>query len=162
MLKKIIIFYEQVCRFLYYGWNMRNAYEFDSSSVELAQHYSLLRLKKFMESDKTHLAWNDSKDTKLMKRLAEAVKLSGELLKIDDGTSHKHYSKLRKKYKPKKKNDTLSFIDKLYDTSETKEIDDKLFTFMLRKAFKKDNTVFLEKKKRFEYLMSKYLKHWWD
>lgn len=161
MVRKIRILYEQLCRFFYYGWNMRNAYEFDSSSVELAQYYSLLRLKKFMESDKTHLAWNDSKDTKLMKRLAEAVKLSGELVKIDNETSNKHYSKFRKKYKSNDKKNSISYLfgDRY---TKAKEIDDKLFTFMLRKAFKKDSTVFLEKNKRFEYLMSKYLKHWWD
>lgn len=161
MLTKIKVFYEQLCRFFYYGWKMKDAYEYDYNSVEQAQYFSLLRLKKFMDSDKTHLMWNDSKDTKLMKRLAETVELSKYLVNHD--RSFKNYRKLRKKYKSNKKRGRFDiFEDTFMEYKNAKPIDDKLFRFMMKKAFERDGKEYKAKKKRFEHLMSTYLQHWWD
>ena len=90
MITKIRILYEQICRFLYYGWHLRNANEFDSYSILQAEKAAADRLVKLMKSDKTHLVWNSSKQTNLMKKLLEYHELVGRAYK-DNYT--KNYAK---------------------------------------------------------------------
>lgn len=68
-------FQRNVKNFFHYGWKFRNTFDFDGSTLYEAQYYKLERLYNCMLHN-SHLQWNSSPNTRLMRRLCEAKHLA--------------------------------------------------------------------------------------
>lgn len=63
-------FIEKLRRMVYWGWKMRNSYDFDAHTIYDMLHYKLDKIYQSALKDPYHV-WTDP-NTKLMKRLKEA------------------------------------------------------------------------------------------
>lgn len=145
--------YKMLCRMFYWGWHMRNSYDYDARTIYKVLYRKLSRLQYEMEND-GHCIWNDS-NTNLMKKLKESKQLAKKLSKY---SYSKNYEQVFKKYKSNKK-ENIVFFDLHKDA---KCIDSALYSFIVRKAFNKDSNEEAYDKKRLFYLLEKYIQHWWD
>lgn len=144
---KIIIFYEKLCRFFYYGYHGTKTFEFcaDSMDVLIAAH--IKRVLKFMESDKTHLIWNDDRDTKGMRLLREFNELCQR--KVQNGDRFNPYyfaGQVNKKH-------GRSIILSRKTSIHRKEF---------RRAMKKDHMIEKQLQDRYHYLLRKHVPTFWD
>lgn len=155
MINFLIVKYEMLCRMLFWGWNMRHSYDFDAQTLYDIIYLKLDRVYNCMLSD-SHCAWNSSPDTKLMRRLYEARTLAKRL---SEGDMYLNSSvKLTEKYRDIKPRGLLSS----YLDQNSKPIESKLYSYILKKAFEKDNTRYQTDKQRLFMLLNKYLSEWWD
>ena len=144
-----VVSHEQICRFFYYGWKMRNAYEFDSHSILMADHYATTRLLKFMQSNSTHTLWT-SYDSKLLRRLIEYQNLGERLLKY-------HYN-----------DNTNKFFDSIGNPGfdelwgDNRKEWTKYESFCFKKAVERDTMEAKNDWKRYCKLRERYLQMWWD
>lgn len=143
LLYKIKAIYQAICRFFYYGKVGMKCYAFDASAVYDLEYAHMKRVKDFMMSDKTHLMWNDSNDTKDMKRLIEFTELSR--LMSREVLCMSNYMRL-----PEHIRDNHEW---LYNRPMNK---------LKRIALKKDRLLEVDRKKRYHQLREKYLETFWD
>lgn len=147
----ITIKWEMLCRMCYYGWHMRNSYDFDGHTVYHMLYLKLERMQKTM-STHGHTVWTDG-DTKLMRKLQEAKIIAYKL----NNSLDFHAMKFMHKYKT---DDRSWFGSDLFPNA--KLIDHKLYSYMLKKAWDKDYNYEKFLKTRLYYLLQTYLDQWWD
>lgn len=152
----ILKYKEMWQRVFYYGWKMRWSWDFDAWTIYDVLYLKLDRVHGCMINH-SHLMWNSRPDTKLMKRLCEAKHLAKKLSE-NYKYEHRNYSKLRIKYTSRKGKDGI--FSSLHENS--KVIDGKLYRFMVKKAFEKDEKEMENVTRRFHYLIEKYAGQWWD
>lgn len=82
----IIIPYETISRFFYWGWKLRHNYSWDCTYLLYDMIY--LKLNKLIEYSKqhAHLCWNSNPNTKEMRKLRIACHLSKRLANHDYST----------------------------------------------------------------------------
>ena len=136
-------------RFFYYGYHgAKYTFDFDASGSHNLIYAHMKRVKKFMNSDKTHLLWNDKSDTKLMRVLAEFTELC-KRMSDDEMATYYNYNKFKAKYPD------YNIIDILNEKDESikKEI---------RLAFKRDRAIAKQLTDRYYYLLENKMPAFWD
>lgn len=66
--------YEMLSRMFFWGWHMRNSYDFDASTTYDMLYLKLNRVYNCMKGN-SHCVWNSNENTNLMRKLREAVEL---------------------------------------------------------------------------------------
>lgn len=131
-------------KFLYYGYYGTKTYTFDANSVDILIYAHIKKVRRFMDSDNTHLVWNSCKKTGLIRKLYELEELCKRKIKND--FSSWHYSNIvREKYPDR---------EKLFNNPVAKKA--------LSKAIKKDQRVQESLKARYNHLFNHYLPYFWD
>ena len=150
MISWIRIKYQWVQRFIAYGLNGANSYDFDCTYVyqDIA-----LRLERcyVVFRDHGHLVWNNT-NTNQMKKLQEAVGLAKWL--SDYQLEDRHVTRVYDKYT------TLNLEGGSFNFNYS--IPEKLFQFYAKKACEKDRTEVKYNEDRLFYLLGKYGREWWD
>jgi hypothetical protein len=161
MLKDIMtdirVFFDKIGRFFYWGWKLRESYEWDAHFV-----YEMIYLKlddnyKCFKNH-GHLVWNESEHTNRMKKLREAKELAKKL--FEDDYQLKSIEAVEAKYGPIQLNFTK------YGSFSSAKIDYPVksrayrhYTDIMDRKF---DTMRETDKKRLYYLLNKYLRYWWD
>lgn len=79
----LIAFYEKIKRMIFWGWKMRNSYDYDAHTIYEMLQWKLERLLHVFKYD-GHCVWNNSEDNKRMKDLKEAIELLKRKNSADD------------------------------------------------------------------------------
>lgn len=140
--------YHKIEKFIYYGYYGSMCWDFDANCINTLIYAHMKRVNKFMNSNKTHLLWNNRIDTKGMRLLAEFTELSKRMSE-NELRSYTFYGKVREKFPEETK--TLLF------NSENKE-----FKRLMRIAFKKDRAICEQLTERYYYLLKKEVPGFWD
>ena len=150
--------YEQLQRMIFWGWNMRNSYDFDGGTVYKVLNLKLKRMYDCFLKD-GHLMWNNSPDTRGMRLLIECIELTSRLQE----DYHRNYEVVCERYMtpPRTK---CSFLEKFHDDMypNAKPIDRAMYRHFLSKAFDKDSSEQKRDKARLFKLLEKHLDSWWD
>jgi len=147
-------------RMLFWGWNLRNSYDFDANTVYRVLFLKLERIHNEMKYN-SHLDWNSTESSKLMKRLCEAKMLAK---KLSEQEYQKNYNFIKQKYKNTEGNNRIFILIDMEKSwyPNAKNIDRKTFNFFIKASFSKDRKEYIIDKNRLFYLLNKYLEHWWD
>ena len=149
--------YTYITRFYYYGKvGASNTYDYDANSIDELIYAHIKRVRKFMDSDKTHLVWN-SKRSGLMKKLYEFEELCKRKCENDDLNDRYYFSKVLKKHGIGTKV-TIDRNGQTYYTYEQTEDVKKL----KRNARKKDKKIAKQRLERYYELLRKYSPQFWD
>lgn len=139
--------YTFIKRFVYYGYHgAKYTRDYDANSVDALIYCHMKRVSDFMHSpNKTHLLWNDSPDTKGMKRLREFTELAKRRTE-NDFNDYYYY---------------LKFTEEHPDY-EPLDFNGNKYRKQMRLAFKKDRIIADGLEKRYWYMLQKYLPGFWD
>ena len=144
-------FFLFIKRFCYYGYiGASKTYDFEAHGIHTLIHAHMVRVKRFMNSDKTHLLWNDKPDNKGMKKLAEFTELSKQMAE-DEMRPNYYWLQI---YNEQNANG-LDYFDRI---NESTEADKKRCGL----AFKKDNMISKQRLERYYYMLEKYTPGFWD
>jgi hypothetical protein len=144
----VLRLYHFIERFFYYGYHgAKYTRAYDASGSHSLIYAHMKRVKKFMNSDKTHLLWNDKPDNKGMRLLAEFTELARRMSE-NEMTTHYNYRKFKDKYPDY---NILSSSNR--DPSIQKEV---------RLAFKKDRAISKQLTDRYFYLLENKMASFWD
>lgn len=146
-------FKEQLGRMIYWAIRMRKSYDFDAQTLYRVIYYKLDAVYDTMKNH-SHLEWNSTEDSKLMRRLNEARVLAKRLSEWEE---HRRLSNMMEKYRPKGENQSF-----LYWSSKGKPIDPKLYSLMVKKTSSRDHQEYQSNKRRLYHLLETYLDSWWD
>lgn len=139
--------YNYLDKFIYYGKAGTKTFDFDANSIDILIYAHVKRVRKFMDSDKTHLVWNSERKRGLIRKLYELEELCKR--KVENEFNDMYYVSLYyKKYKP------LNLFEKLNKSIEDREA--------FKKAYTKDLKIAESREKRYNKLMSEYLDKFWD
>lgn len=155
---KLQSFWYDLKRAWYYGWNLRKSYDWDGSTIYDVIYFKLNALHYNMLHN-SHLLWNSTPDSNLMRKLCEAKHLAKKLMEADNGYDI-NYRNVKRKYRSEADDIFRSWYAEIFP--ETKPIDPTLESFFTRKAFQKDNQEKKSDAERLFYLLNKYSSHWWD
>lgn len=139
--------YNYVDKFIYYGKAGTRTYDFDANSLDILIYAHVKRVRKFMDSDKTHLVWNSERKKGLIRKLYELEELCKR--KVEKEFNDGYYINLYYK-----KHEPLNLFEKLNKSIEDREA--------FKKAYTKDLKIAQSRKKRYDKLMSEYLDKFWD
>lgn len=147
MPKRIYNFIE---KFTYYGKAGTKTYDFDAGSVDILIYAHVKKVRKFMDSDKTHLVWNSERNKGLIRKLYELEELCKRKEKNDDFNDFYYANLVNKKYN-RKDRDFLELLNK-----------DPMYRKDIRNAYNKDSMIAQSRKKRYNELLCNYLEKFWD
>lgn len=139
--------YNYVDKFIYYGKAGTRTYDFDANSLDILIYAHVKRVRKFMDSDKTHLVWNSERKKGLIRKLYELEELCKR--KVENEFNDGYYINLYYK-----KHEPLNLFEKLNKSIEDREA--------FKKAYRKDLKIAQSREKRYNKLMSEYLDKFWD
>lgn len=75
---EVVSFIEMVKRMLFWGWKLRNSWDFDASTIWEMLNLKYTRIYNCMNKN-GHLEWNKNENTKSMKRLRTMIVLTKRL-----------------------------------------------------------------------------------
>lgn len=146
-------YWDKICRFFYWGWKMRNSYDWDSGFVYEMLQLKLQRMVKACYHDGNHV-W--SPKSRQYKALVECI----ELCKRVNGSETPYYDRFtaefgpgaRYRFEPIENSDCVKLLD-----------DNTAFYKKLRRlAFTEDQKLEKQRKERLFHLMAKWSDFWWD
>jgi hypothetical protein len=147
----ILRLYHSVVRFFYYGYHgAKYTRDYDANGSHSLIYAHMKRVKKFMNSDETHLLWNDKPDNKGMKLLAEFTELARRMGE-NDMSSYYNYHKFKAKYPD------YDIIGRLSSENRDRSIEKEM-----RLAFKRDREISSQLTKRYYYLLENKMASFWD
>lgn len=147
----VLRLYHFVERFLYYGYHgAKYTRAYDASGSHSLIYAHMKRVKKFMNSDKTHLLWNDKPDNKLMKVMAEFTELARRMSENEMAT-YVNYHKFKAKYPD------YNIISRLSSENRDPKIEKEM-----KLAFKKDRAISKQLTDRYFYLLENKMASFWD
>jgi len=136
--------YNYLDKFIYYGKAGTKTFDFDANSLDNLIYAHVKRVRKFMDSGKTHLMWNSGRKKGLIKKLYELEELCKR--KVENDFNDSYYINLYyEKY---------GRFNLLEEGIKNKEA--------FRKAYRKDLKIAKSRKKRYDKLMSEYIDRFWD
>lgn len=150
--------YRYIIKFYYYGKvGASKTYDFDATGVDHLIYAHIKRVRKFMDSDQTHLVWNSGRSNGLIKKLYELEELCSRKCQNDDFNDSYYFSKEYKKYGSgvERKIEKGSSVYFTYDQTEEAKKAKRL-------AIKKDRKIAEQRRKRYYELLEKYLPQFWD
>lgn len=136
---------EKIKRMIFWGWKMRNSYDFDASTLYDMIYYKLDRVYNCFLED-SHCVWNDGPNTKGMRKLRIARELARRL---KDETYTYHYEQYLLKYEPER----LSTHWTSWTIRNRKEF---------KRAIQRDSAMQKRDNDYLFKLLNKNLTHWWD
>ena len=86
----IIIFYERVCRFFYWGWKLKDSHDWDYYYLNQIIHFKLVRMKKRLIDDAkagklaVYCEWQVKEKDRAHRMLLTSVELSRRLMNEDE------------------------------------------------------------------------------
>ena len=147
--------YEMLNRMLFWCWNLRWNWDFDSYTIYVILHLKLTRLYECFKNN-GHCVWNAHPNTKLMRRLREAIVLAKMLY---DDRFNKRQLKIFKTYKIIGEKQSRWYR---ISYKNQKPIPEKLYRVLYRKAMEKDGQEYLDVKNRLFKLLNENIEKWWD
>jgi hypothetical protein len=151
--------YEMICRIFYYGWKMRNSYDFDGHALYGVIYLKLDAMYRCFR-DHGHCVWNRNKNTVSMRRIRIARELARRL---DEGDYFSRalipHDKKWGTSEVKFKNGKGIFI--IYENAKNYEQQEQARDEMLLYYNKAEEQIQTEHKELFR-LLEKYLQGWWD
>lgn len=149
--------YNYISRFYYYGKvGASETYDFDAAGIDNLIYAHIKRVRKFMDSDKTHLVWNsDQKRNKgLIRKLYEFEELCRRKCEHDDFNDHYYFGieldKRGRKTIKLKSGECYKYVE----SEETKKAK--------AKALKKDEFIAKQRRERYYHLLQFYVAGFWD
>lgn len=139
---------ERVKRMVYWGWNLRDSYDFDTMCMYQMMALKLERIHDVMKNH-SHLQWNSDERNNSMRKLSEAKMLA------------KRISKERYDMRAWEETEARYGVDFSNGLPIWKYCPEKAQKFFLTRAKHYDKMEKYEWE-RFHYLLEKYSKHWWD
>lgn len=149
--------YKYIDKFIYYGKAGTKTYDFDANSLDILIYAHIKRVRKFMDSDNTHLVWNSERKRGLIRKLYELEELCKRKIEYSDLNEHYYLKKEIDKYGVGISKKVL-INGKTFYTFEKTEEEKKDKSI----AIKKDLKIAKSRKKRYDKLMSEYLDKFWD
>lgn len=158
--------YERLCRMLYWGWHMRDSYDFDAQTLYEMTYRKLDRVYYVMKNH-GHLMWNSNENNRLMRELREARELARRMWQ--DEYDMKAFYEIEKRFgKLKTWSEPAEYSSKfgqLYRFRSfwggTPETDEKARPVYRRRIEHWQKVKRLHKKRLF-YLLEKNTESWWD
>ena len=144
-------------KFIYYGKVGASLYDFDANGVDELIYAHIKRVRKFMDSDKTHLVWNSERKRGLIRKLYEFEELCKRKCRYDDFDSHYYFRKELDKYGRGTCKEIIRNGKKYYTYEKTKEHKRKMSI-----ARKKDKFISKQLRARYYELLSNYVAGFWD
>ena len=156
---------KRILRFFYWGWMLKDSYDFDAQTIYQMLYLKLERMERSFTSN-GHCVWNSDPNNKGMRKLRVAKNLAKRLWEEDDKTEQDEINRLDLKWGERDrefiptKNGLNRFIIKNKNTkSEEEQLKaDKEYFSIYEKSSKKME---YEKKQLFK-LLSKHINYWWD
>ena len=147
----ILRLYHSVVRFFYYGYyGAKYTRDFDANGSHSLIYAHMKRVKKFMNSDETHLVWNDKPDNKGMRVMAEFTELARRMSENEMAT-YVNYHKFKSKYPD------YDLISRLGSEDRDPSIEKEMSL-----AFKKDRAISKQLTDRYFYLLENKMASFWD
>jgi len=159
----IIVPYETIGRFLYWGWKLRHNYSWDCNSLYFMIY---LKTKSLIDYSRkyAHLCWNSKEDGKEFRKLKIASELAKRLWESDYNRNQNiHIEKWGdlqwESIKKENSNfSTLNLYRKNANTEELNKQEWKEHTIAIKADEQQRNN-----EKRYLYkLLEKHLESWWD
>lgn len=141
--------YNYIEKFIYYGKAGTKTHDFDAGSVDVLIYVHVKKVRKFMDSDKTHLVWNSERYKGLIRKLYELEELCKRKEKNDDFNDFYYAHLVNKKYNR-------------YDKDFLEVLEEPKFRKEIMKAYEKDRKIAQSRKKRYNELLCNYLERFWD
>lgn len=149
--------YEQIQRFFFWGWKLRNSHDWDSHTIYEMLYLKLDRIYDTMKKD-SHLMWNSDEKNNGMRKLLEAKGLARDLYDNQFGNNRVYF---HEKFQfPREEGDIFAKLGVSFP--DAKIIDKKLWKFYFKKDIEREDKRQKEKVDRLHYLLTKYIQHWWD
>lgn len=148
---------ETLSRMIYWGWKMRNSYDFDAHTMYDILHYKLDRIYQAALKDPYHV-WTDP-NTKLMRRLKEASILANRI--SEDNYQIRAFQEADEKFTykrwlvPSLTHRKCSIFRSTYEKHPERA---RLYRKGRDKIYMK---VQQHEVKRFHMLLEKYIDRWW-
>lgn len=150
--------YNYLSRFYYYGKvGASQTVDFDASSIDNLIYAHIKRVRKFMDSDDTHLVWNSSGNTGLKRKLYEFEELCRRKCENDGFNDMYYFRKAYDKYGLGKKVEHLIGKDIYYSYEQTSEAKKAK-----SRARKKDEYIARQRSERYYEMLRKYVPQFWD
>jgi len=144
-------------RVRYWGWNMRNNYDFGAQYIYEMLYHKLDRTYRYMR-DNGHCVWNESENSNLMRKLREARELAYRIWKDEEDI--KAFEETDERYGFKMwTTPEGNGSHRLHITWERNPEEARKFRERRTRHYESIRKYYRE---RFYYLMSKYLERWWD
>ena len=138
----------KIQKFFYYGRAGMKCYDFDAGSISTLMLAHIKRVRKFMDSDNTHLRWNSDRQGKgLMRKLYEFEEICTRIESRGGFNNYYYFSEVRKRYP------NIG----LFSNNSTPE-----YRKECRVAMKKDNAVAKQLEERYVYMIKHYVPMFWD
>jgi len=137
--------------FCYWGWKLKDSYDWDYCFLYEIIHIKMKRMHKNMT--KYGHCVDSSVNSKSMKRLLEASELADRLR----GKDNIETINMMKKYTHEG-----DFTKKYSHYGKRIELDEKTYRFFSKKAMERDASRNKTTKNRFFKLMHTYMENWWD
>lgn len=138
--------FNYLTRFYYYGKvGASETYDFDASGIDNLIYAHIKRVRKFMDSDKTHLMWNSERNKGLIRKLYEFEELCRRKCKHYDFNDHYYFGL---------ELDKRGFGIKIKECEKVKKAKFK--------AIKKDEFIAKQRRERYYHLLRFYVAGFWD
>ena len=150
--------YNYIYNFFYYGKVGANLVEYDAiSGIDALTYAHIKRVRKFMDSDKTHLVWNSERKRGLIRKLYEFEELCKRKCKNDDFNNYYYFGKEIDKYGIGNRKEIIRNGKTYYTYEKTEEHKRKLSI-----ARKRDEFISKQVRARYYELLSNYVAGFWD
>ena len=161
----IIVPYETVCRFFYWGWKLRYSYEFEAGHGLYYMIY--LKTKGLIDYSRkyAHLRWNDDENGTQFRKLKIACTLAQRLYKDCYNTNvAKHEEKWGKDEIYFEKCEDNPMLSEMKHKRHINMTDDQIAEERKEwlRAHKADQQQQLNERKYLFELLNKHMEGWWD
>lgn len=150
--------FQMLSRMIFWGWYMRNSYDFDAHTI-----YDMLEMKLdrlyYVFKHHSHCVWNSDVENKDMRRLCEARGLAHKLAK---GDYMRHYTKITKTYRVSYDKNDISIRIGIRYPSENKLISNDYYRKLSKRAWNLDEAERKTDQDRLFFLLNTRINHWWD
>lgn len=155
--------YQTFRRMIFWGWNLRNSWDFDAQTIYDILYLKLQRLYVVFNQN-GHLVWNSSPDNKRMRKLSEAILLCKRIK--EDYHENNMFADLEQRFGEVK----MEFIPqsngfskmKLERSKVSTELQRLAYSQELKKAFNKANKLKKADEDRLFKLLRENINVWWD
>lgn len=153
----LIAFYEKVKRMIFWGWKMRNSWDFDACTI-----YDMLQLKLerllYVFKNHGHCEWNSDENNSRMKQLREAI----ELLKRKGAVDELNYVDDVRKI-AEREGWIIGYKDKHRFNCIFKDpASEKKYRKLFKREFERHNKLYKLRHERLFELLKKNVDGWWD
>lgn len=156
---------KRILRFFYWGWMLKDSYDFDAQYIYQMLYLKLERMEKSFTLN-GHCVWNSNPNNKEMRKLRIAKTLAKRLWEDDDKTEQDEINRLDLKWGETIREFTpapnglnrYTIKNRNVDSVEEQEKANKEYFSVHEKSSRKMQS---EKKELFK-LLSKHIDTWWD